>query len=274
MYSQHQTTDASAAAWGPVDETVDVFERVESTDAPVEETTDAADDTEIGLYGTDPSSHRVFMIGIGGPSCSGKSTLAQRLVAALNSPLKPIPLDGYFVPSRMPRDPQFGLNWETPGGLDFKTLVEDLQLIEEKLSSTEVVPSSLVIKADPSRGGGEMIRNGMANCKLEAGAPLVVIVEGFLLFYDMAVSQMFDCTLWVQGDLDTCCMRRHRRDAPGMPPDDFRRWYAGLVWSHFEMYQEQQLANADGALRLDARKPPETLQEEAVAYCSARLPLR
>jgi nicotinamide/nicotinate riboside kinase len=273
-----QTTDAppsrAAAAGGPEDETTDLFERVETTDAAAEETTDAADDTEYGLGGEDPASRRVFFIGIGGPSCSGKTTLANRLAKALNSPLNPVPCDGYFVPSRMPRHPQYGINWETPEGIDFETLQQDMDHIEKALSCTEAVPSSLVIKAHPSRGGGDMVRSGMANRKLDPGAPVVVLIEGFLLFYDTSISQMFDCTLWLPGDLDTCCGRRHRRDAAGMAATDFQSWYAGLVWAHFEKYQDRQLANADAPLRLDFRKPPDTLQEEAAAYCRARLSLR
>lgn len=258
------------------DETTDNIDRVggDTTDAAAEETTDNADDTEYGAGLDDPSSHRVFFIGIAGPSCSGKTTLATRLCAALNSPLNPVPLDGYFVPSRMPRHPKYGQNWETPEGLDFPALLQDLHLIEGTLSSTEAVPSSLTIKAAPNRGGGQMIRKGMENRKLEPGAPVVVIVEGFLLFYDTAVSSMFDCTLWVQADCATCASRRQRREAPEVPAAQFQDWYAGLVWSHFEQHQARQIANADGALRLDSTRPPATLEEEAAAYCRARLPLR
>lgn len=259
------------------DETTDFVERVETTDAPVEETgetTDAADDTERGLGGEDPGDRRVFFIGIGGASCSGKSTLAQRLAAGLNSPLNPVPLDGYFEPSRMPRHPKFGLNWETPAGVDFPKLLQDLHLIEKTMSSTEVVPSSLVIKANPGRGGGNMIRKGMANRRLEPGAPVIVVVEGFLLFHETDVSAMFDCTLWVQADCATCCARRHRRDEPGTATAKYQEWFEGLVWSHYEMYQARQLSNADGALKLDALRAEASLQEEAVAYCRARLSLR
>lgn len=259
------------------DETTDdLCARADSTDGPAEETTDGAlaDDTELIVGADDPGSRRVFFIGIGGPSCSGKTTLAKRLAAALNSPLKPVPLDGYFVPGRMPKHPKFGQNWETPEGVDFKLLLQDLNLIEERMSCTEAVPSSLIVKANPSRGGGDIIREGMAGSPLEPGAPVIVVVEGFLLFYERAVSSMFDCALWVQADCETCCSRRHRRDAPDVPESQFREWYAGLVWSHFEMYQERQLANADGAIRLDARRDAGILQEEAVAYCRARLSLR
>lgn len=252
------------------DETTDFIERVEETDTALEETTDAADDTEIG-GAVDPASRRVFFIGIAGPSCGGKSTLARQLVAALNSPLNPVPLDGYFLPSQMPRHPEFGKNWELPEGVDFKRLLQDLHLIESVMSSTEAVPERLVITAD--RGPADIVRSGMGNSRLAPGAPIVVVVEGFLLFYQEDISQMFDCSLWVQADCLTCSSRRHRRDAPGVPFEKFDRWYSGLVWSHFEMFQAQQLNNADGALRLDATKPPEVILEEAAAYCNARLSL-
>lgn len=258
-------------------ETTDTFDfRAETTDAAAEETTDgfACDDTEAGTCLEDPASRRVYFIGIGGPSCGGKTTLARALAARLNSPLNPVPLDGYFVPSRLKRHPEFGLNWEVPDALDFPALLEDLHLIESALSTTEAVPERLVIKADPARGGGNVVRNGMANRQLAPGEPVVVVAEGFLLFYEISVASMFDCSLFLQADCATCCHRRYSREARGITEDRFRHWFAGLVWSHFETYKAQQIANADGPLRLDATAMPEVMLEEAVAYCRARLGLR
>lgn len=266
----HARTSAEA-------ETTDTFDgRAETTDAAAEETTDgcAADDTEAGTCLEDPASRRVYFIGISGPSCGGKSTLARQLAVRLNSPLVPVPLDGYVLQSRLKRHPEFGLNSEVPDTLNFQQFLSDLHLIEGALSSTEVVPDSLVIKAEPARGGGNVVRKGMANSQLAPGEPVVVVAEGSLLFYDNVVSSMFDCTLWLQADCATCCRRRYLRDAAGEPEDRFRHWYTGSVWSHFEMYQAQQISNADGALRLDARAAPEVVLEESLSYCRARLGLR
>lgn len=256
------------------DETTDQFERTETTDAPAEETTDAADDTELIVGADDPGSRRVYFIGIAGPSGSGKTSLAKRLTGALNSPLNAMSMDVYFAPDKMPVHPQHGTNWETPQGVDFQALLQDLHSIETTMSSTEVVPNSLLMKSSPSTGGGDIVRSGMGGRPLAPGAPVIVIVEGFLLFYDRQISSMFDCTLWVQADCATCSRRRHQRKRPDMPFERFDEWYTGLVWEHFTMYQDRQLANADGAMRLDGTQPEQFLQEEAVAYCKARLSLR
>jgi len=267
--SQSQLTGALDSS-----ETTDFFDRAEeTTDAPNEETTDAADDTELPGGGDELSARRVFFVGIAGPSCGGKTTLATELAAQLKSPVKPIPLDGYFLPEQMPSHPRWGQNWETPGCIDFERLLEDIHLVESTFASAEVVPEKLVIKADAQRGGGDIIRKSVAGSRLLGSQPIVVVVEGFLLFYDSRVATMFDAHLWLQADSMTCCRRRHRRDAPDVREEQFSEWYHGLVWSHFQKYQDQQLANADGALRLDAEQPPQPIQEKAVAYCRARLGL-
>jgi uridine kinase len=265
--SQSQVPDSS--------ETTDLFDRAEeTTDAPAEETTDAADDTELPGGGDDLSARRVFFVGISGPSCAGKSKLATSLAAQLKSPVNPIPLDGYFVPARMTSHPKYGQNWETPEGLDFQSLLDDIHLVERILSSAEVVPDKLVIKAAASRGGGDIIRKGVARTPLLGSQPIVVVVEGFLLFYDPSVAVLFDAHLWLQADSQTCMRRRHQRDAPGVPESRFSEWYHGLVWDHFLKYQDRQLANADGALRLEGRESSDVILEKAVAYCQARLGLR
>lgn len=269
--SQSQHTSASPLP--DSSETTDFFDRAEeTTDAPAEETTDAADDTELPGGGDELSSRRVFFVGISGPSCCGKSTLARQLAAQLKSPVNPIPLDGYFRPELMPSHPKYGQNWETPEGVDFKSLLEDIHLVEGTFSSAEVVPEKLVIKSAAARGGGDIIRKSEAGRRLP-GQPIVVVVEGFLLFYDSSVSTLFDAHLWLQADCQICCRRRHQRDAPGVPETRFSEWYNGLVWSHFLKYQDRQLANADGALRINAEETPQAIQEKAVAYCQARLGL-
>jgi uridine kinase len=250
-------------------ETTDLFDRAETTDtnAEPEETTDAADDTEFGMAGDEPSSRRVFFVGIAGPSCGGKSTLASRLAAQFRSPVNPVPLDGYCMPAGLQRQAQ------DPQAFDFKALLEDLHAIEKIFSSVQVVPESLVIKADPSRGGGNIIRHGVARSPLALSQPVVVVVEGHLLFYDTMVSSMFDAHLWLQADCQTCCSRRHRRDCPSEPIAKFSDWYNSNVWSSFLKYQGRQLTNADGALRLNAVATIPAILEEAYAYSRARLGL-
>ena len=41
--------------------------------------------------------------------------------------------------------------------------------------------------------------------------PVVLIVEGFLLFYDSVLTNMLHAQLWIEVDCDTCLIRRCKR---------------------------------------------------------------
>eukprot|EP00416_Gambierdiscus_australes_P022832 CAMPEP_0171062570 /NCGR_PEP_ID=MMETSP0766_2-20121228/5124_1 /TAXON_ID=439317 /ORGANISM="Gambierdiscus australes, Strain CAWD 149" /LENGTH=230 /DNA_ID=CAMNT_0011518369 /DNA_START=73 /DNA_END=765 /DNA_ORIENTATION=- len=215
-------------------------------------------------------TRRVLFIGLCGPSCAGKSTLAVELARRLDSPLRPVPLDAYFVPSRMPFD-KWGLNWETPEGVDFVSLREDLQMLAATLQESKEVPEELCIRGW-GVGGGNFVRKGCAGRRLQS--PVVLLAEGFLLFHDEALSRLFDATLWVEAACEVCCSRRHAREARGADFELYSQWYREVVWAHFQRYREGQLAHAPRALRLEGEDALEVSVEKAAAHCEERLSLR
>lgn len=203
----------------------------------------------------------VVLIGIAGPSGSGKSTVAERLSVTLASPLKPIQADWFFAPRMMPRDPKFGQNWETPQGLDFLGLREELTRIKATLSKATTIPQELRCGPFP------IVREGLVGQPMDAEAPVVIVVEGFLLFFDQVLCSMLDAHVWVETDYNKCLQRRHQRDAPHVDINRFSEWYRGLVWKHFELYKDTQLANASGALHLDGSASPNSMVKNAVRHC-------
>lgn len=213
---------------------------------------------------------RVFIIGIAGPSGAGKSTLAQKLVKVLHSPLKPIGMDWYLQPKWMPKDPEHGKNWETPDGVDWGMLRRDLQYLGDTLAMAESVPDELQVTPDEA----DVVAYKQAGKSLGAAhEAVVIIVEGFLLFYDEALAKMLDAQLWIQSDYDTCLQRRHQRGKASRKKEveTSAEWFRSLVWEYYQRYRKVQLWNVPDALRLDGCKEKDEIMEEAVAHCQKLL---
>jgi ABC-type dipeptide/oligopeptide/nickel transport system ATPase component len=92
---------------------------------------------KITMSSTCACEHRgcvdIIRVGIAGPSGCGKSSLAVKLAEFLRSPARPIGLDEYFSPDKMPKEQKYGTNWETPSGVDFLRLRNDLDGLERLL---------------------------------------------------------------------------------------------------------------------------------------------
>ncbi|KAI9028599.1 P-loop containing nucleoside triphosphate hydrolase protein [Hyaloraphidium curvatum] len=73
---------------------------------------------------------RTFVVGIGGASCSGKSTLADSVFRLLPRCVM-LRQDAYYLPeSDLPRHPVFETNWDIPGSFENSRLVEDLLVLK------------------------------------------------------------------------------------------------------------------------------------------------
>eukprot|EP00929_Paragymnodinium_shiwhaense_P098231 TRINITY_DN59746_c0_g1_i2.p1 TRINITY_DN59746_c0_g1~~TRINITY_DN59746_c0_g1_i2.p1 ORF type:complete len:366 (+),score=10.42 TRINITY_DN59746_c0_g1_i2:96-1193(+) len=213
----------------------------------------------------------VFIIGIAGPSGSGKSTVANKIAKALWSPIKPISLDWYLEPKWMPRDRKHGKNWETPRGCDFDFLRRDLQRMQEVFGKAQQVPSEVPV----SREGQDIVRHDkdvkMAGQWLD-DRPVVIVVEGFLVFYDEALAGMMHAQIWLEADFDTCLMRRHNRGkASRWKKEPNVEWFRDLVWYHYEWNKSTQRANSRDALCLDATVDKTTLEDTALDYAKNML---
>merc|ERR1712224_375171 len=133
--------------------------------------------------------------------------------------------------------------------------------IRSKLLTARDMPQKMVI--------GSRSQNVVRDSLMALSEVVVVIVEGFLVFYDSQLCDMCDVQLWLEADCETCLQRRYHRRRQKRDLAPFSAWYRGLVWAHYEMYRDDQLSNARQALRLQAEDPADVLVAKAVAHCRA-----
>ena len=214
--------------------------------------------------GEEAQFRQVVIIGIGGASASGKSTLSNALATATQSVTPPLSLDHYFAPrDQLPRDEKYGANWETPGGLDFDRMVQDIELIKSALGET-TLPSAIQLSF-----GDWSLHAGIDHHREVA----VVVIEGFLLFYDQRLAHLCDCRIWLDLEQDIGCRRRFHRECGCEAEEDegYNEWYGEVVWKHYEKYRPVQMAHAQPCCCLDGTQAAGIVSDKATAHALAQI---
>lgn len=148
------------------------------------------------------------------------------------------------------------LNWETPQGVDFDRLTSELEELKKILETSDSVPD--VIQVEATRGC-RYWPNGIENWDLRqllsavlvggetlSSAPVILFVEGFLLFANEKVAKMCNERIWLEVDKDTALNRRFQREKLKWRADleEFSGWFADTVWEHYLKYRPLQIQNA------------------------------
>lgn len=140
-----------------------------------------------------------FMVGIAGGTGSGKTTLADKLIGALNREAVLIRHDWYYF-DRSHQTPEeiARVNFDEPAALDNELLVGHLRQL--KHGRAVECPDYDFKKHTSTRGV----------FKLEPRP--IVIAEGILLFCEPRLRDEFDLRIFVDTDDDIRLMRRIKRD--------------------------------------------------------------
>jgi uridine kinase len=164
-------------------------------------------------------------------------------VHSFESPAGPIMGDWFFDSSKMPMGPDGYLNWETPAGVNFELLAKQIQCAKEILETCDVVPKSLKIKR---HGGGSQPITNLPEKKLDI-QPILLFVEGFLLFTNPEIVSMCDERIWIEVDEDTALERRYKREMRGWgdQKEEFSHWFRTEVWTHYLENRDTQKSNAE-----------------------------
>jgi uridine kinase len=140
-----------------------------------------------------------FLLGIAGPSCAGKTTVAKLLQEMFPDALI-VSQDQYWKDtSKFPRVGE-NKNWELPENLDFDTLARNLQELKSG-KSTQAPLWKYKEEGNPHQ---------------QTLVPAsFIIVEGFLLFHDERIRNLLDMKFYIDIPEDAIVARRvarNRRD--------------------------------------------------------------
>ena len=173
------------------------------------------------------------IIGIAGPSSSGKSELARQLALRLPG-TDIVSLDSYYRGmEEIPLEERKKVNFDHPDSLDWELLHEHLVAISEGRAFEEPVYSF----ADYART--------KETRRIEPGEFL--IVEGLFVLYWPELRAMLDTKVYVQTDPAVCFDRRLRRDVAerGRTPESVREQYERTVRPSAEWFVNPTQKYAD-----------------------------
>ena len=133
-----------------------------------------------------------LLIGIVGPSGTGKTTLCKQL-KALSRNHEHVRLDNYFKsPRTFPKKGQFR-NWEQPSNLKFDLLLKHLRALKNGQEvHAKTFPKKAGAKSEP----------------MVLKPKNIVLVEGFMLFKDKKVRDMLDVKIYL--DIHSGLMLKRR----------------------------------------------------------------
>lgn len=140
-----------------------------------------------------------FLLGIAGPSCSGKSELARGLAAKLGARCAILPLDAYYRDlSALPPEDRATCNFDHPDALDGELLLEHVEALAGGRSIE--VPSYDFATHARKPGTTELL------------PARVVLLEGLFVLHWEGVRDLLDASIYVEAPEELCLARRIARD--------------------------------------------------------------
>ncbi len=181
----------------------------------------------------------VTLIGLAGPSGSGKSELSRRLAAATGAPI--VSLDSYYKDlAHVPLSVREKTNFDDPASLDDALILDDAR----RLAAGEPVDVPLYNFATHTRAPGVE----------RVGPGSIVILEGLFTLYWTELRDLLATKVYVDLEDETCFARRKERDVRerGRSPESVDRQYAVTVRPMAEKHIWPTRRHADIIIRGDA----------------------
>lgn len=145
-------------------------------------------------------SKQAIIIGISGPSASGKSLLANTIVNELGSEqVVVISEDAYYKDnSHLPFNEREKINYDHPDSMDHALLCQHLRQLQNGQSvDIPIYSHSQHLRAQETR---------------HVGRHAIIVLEGILLFSDKPLREIMDIRIFMSTPLDICLIRRLKRD--------------------------------------------------------------
>jgi uridine kinase len=175
------------------------------------------------------------MIGVAGGTCSGKTTVSERLSELAGTEhLALIKLDSYYIArDDEPPEQRALANYDHPDAFDWQLLNDHIAALAAGASVavpiydyTNHTRSSDVRPVHPAR---------------------IVVVEGILVLYEPQLRDRFDLKVYVDTDADLRFIRRLQRDVAerGRSPESIVQQYLATVRPSHEQFIEPSKRHAD-----------------------------
>jgi uridine kinase len=180
-------------------------------------------------------SQEVIIIGIAGPSGSGKSLMASTIVSEIGSDqVVVISEDSYYKDlGDMPQDARKSVNFDHPDAFDHALLCENLK----QLQQGEGVEIPQYDHSTHSR----------LKTTKHIGKHTIIVLEGILLFADPTLRELMDIRIYIDTPLDICLVRRLERDVTvrGRSVESVLRQYQATVRPMYLQFIEPSKRYAD-----------------------------
>uniref|UniRef100_A0A674MYL2 Uridine-cytidine kinase n=1 Tax=Takifugu rubripes TaxID=31033 RepID=A0A674MYL2_TAKRU len=182
-------------------------------------------------------SKEAFVIGLCGGSASGKTTVANKIIEALDVPwVVLLSMDSFYKvlsPEEQTLAASNDYNFDHPGAFDFELLVATVRKLKQGKSVKIPVYDFTTHKRQK-------------DWKNVYGAS-VIIFEGIMSFADKELLQLLDMKIFVDTDSDIRLVRRLRRDITerGRDIEGVIKQYNKFVKPAFEQYIEPTMRLAD-----------------------------
>jgi uridine kinase len=178
---------------------------------------------------------RPFFIGVAGGTCSGKTTVSERLAELTGDEhLALIKLDSYYVErTHQPFDERAAANYDHPDAFDWQLLNDHIAALAAGAS----VPVPIYDYTIHDRSGEvRMVHPAQ-----------IVVIEGILVLYEPTLRDRFDLKVYIDTDADLRLIRRLRRDVleRGRTTDSIITQYLATVRPSHDQFIEPSKRHAD-----------------------------
>ncbi|QIE58076.1 uridine kinase [Rasiella rasia] len=161
----------------------------------------------------------MLIIGIGGGTGSGKTTVVQQIVEQLpEGEVCVISQDSYYKDtSHLPYEDRVKINFDHPNSIDFALLVQHLEELRKGQSFEQPVYS--------------FVEHNRTKETVTTHPKKVIIVEGILILTHPEIRELFDIKVFVHADSDERLIRRLKRDIAerGRDLDEVLTRYQGTL---------------------------------------------
>jgi nicotinamide/nicotinate riboside kinase len=186
-----------------------------------------------------------IVVGLSGPSCSGKSSAANILANVLHGRCRLLRQDSYYLPQdELPIHTEFGQDWDSPESFDNEKFAKDLHSLklESQFESQEIPFDPSLNRKEQDKVLSDTLEKARHHLvfKHKDNPVTFVIVEGILLYHEQNVEDQFHLKVVLTAEESVLKERRYARK--GYATNDGDVWtdppgyWERLVWPNHVQY--------------------------------------